>query len=75
MQYLLDLWRREPARIVSFVQMLLIVLVSVFGVNLTGEQQIAIVGLVSAAIILLGGEVTRANVYAPANVEDGDDPV
>jgi len=62
MQYLLDLWRREPARIVTFVQMVLIVAVSVFGVQLTGEQQTAIIGLVSAGIILLGGEITRSQV-------------
>lgn len=66
MQYLLDLWRREPARIVTFVQMVLVVAVSVFGVSLTGEQQTAIIGLVSAGIILLGGEVTRSQV-SPSN--------
>lgn len=62
MQSLLDLWRREPARIVAFSQMLLVVLVTVFGVNLTGEQQAAIIGLVAAALALLGGEITRSRV-------------
>lgn len=62
MTYLIGLWQREPARIVTFVQMVLIVGVSVFGLNLTGEQQTAIIGLVSAGIVLLGGEVTRSRV-------------
>jgi hypothetical protein len=62
MSYLLSLWQREPARIVTFVQMVLIVAVSVFGVNLSGEQQVAIIGLVSAGIVVLGGEVTRSRV-------------
>jgi hypothetical protein len=66
MSYLMDLWRREPARIVTFVQMVLVVAVSVFGVQLTGEQQTAILGLVMAAIVLLGGEVTRSQV-TPSN--------
>mgnify|MGYP000034904111 FL=1 len=62
MAYLIGLWQREPARIVTFVQMVLVVAVSVFGVQLTGEQQTAILGLVMALIVLLGGEVTRSRV-------------
>ncbi|MGE5229465.1 MAG: hypothetical protein ACM3MJ_07070 [Deltaproteobacteria bacterium] len=62
MTYLLDLWRREPARIIAFAQMLLVVLVTVFGIQLTGEQQAAIVGLVAAFLALLGGEITRSRV-------------
>lgn len=62
MQYLMGLWSREPARVVAFVQMALLVAVTVFGVNLSGEQQLAIMGLVAALIALLGGEITRSQV-------------
>lgn len=69
MEKLLELWKKEPARIVGFVVALLAVLTA-FGVQLTMEQQAAIVGIVVALLALLGTEVIRAQVYSPATHED-----
>lgn len=67
MSNLLDLWMREPARLVSFTTAVLAVAVA-FGVQIGTDQQTAIVGVVIAVISLLGGEITRANVFAPSTV-------
>lgn len=64
---LLELWGREPARVVTFVEILVFLLVS-FGVPITGEQQVQIIAIVGAFIVLLGGEVTRSQVSSPATV-------
>jgi hypothetical protein len=58
---LVSLWLREPARIVGLVTAVLALLVA-FGVGVTEHQQEAVVGVVSALLILLGGEVTRSRV-------------
>jgi hypothetical protein len=67
MTWLLDLWRQSPARIVAAVSALLIFLVA-FGVHLSTDQNGAILGLVSAVIVLLGGELTRSQVSSPNTV-------
>lgn len=69
METLIDLWRKSPARIVGFVTALLALLVA-FGVQVTTDQQVAILGIVSAVIILLGGEVTRSQVYSPNTFDE-----
>jgi hypothetical protein len=69
MQNLLNLWLREPARLVSFTTAFLALVVA-FGVQVTTEQQSAIVGLVIAVVSIVGGEITRANVYAPNTVSE-----
>lgn len=61
MDKLVDLWAREPARIVGLVVALLALLVA-FGVDITTEQQTAIVGIVTAILIVLGAELTRSKV-------------
>lgn len=61
MSKLLDLWMREPARIVGLVTAAIALLVS-FGVELSGQQQAAIVGAVIAVLVVLGAEVTRSRV-------------
>jgi uncharacterized membrane protein len=67
MQALISLWSREPARIVNGVLALLALLVA-FGIQIDTGQQAAIVGIVVAVIAILGGEVTRSQVSAPATV-------
>jgi hypothetical protein len=61
MDKLLALWAAEPARIVGLVVAGLALLVA-FGVNITTEQQTAIVGIVTAVLIVLGAELTRSKV-------------
>ena len=61
MSKILDLWMREPARIVGLVTAALALLVS-FGVEISGQQQAAIVGAVIAVLVVLGAEVTRSRV-------------
>ena len=47
----------------------LLVAVTVFGVNLTDDQQIAILGLVAALIALLGdGEIAEGSVWEAASL-------
>lgn len=69
MQNLLSLWLREPARIVSFTTAFLALLVA-FGVQITTDQSVAVTGIVISLIALVGGEITRANVYAPNTVNE-----
>lgn len=72
MDDLLNLWRREPARIVGFVSALIMLLIA-FNVPVTDEQKAAILAIVTAGLALLQAEVTRANVYAPETVERIED--
>lgn len=72
MDDLLNLWRREPARIVGFVAALMALLVA-FSVPLTDDQQKAVLAVVTATLALIQAEVTRANVYAPETVERIED--
>ena len=67
MAAILALWSREPARIVGFATALIALLVA-FGVQLDTGQQVAILGFVSALLILAGAEVTRSQVSSPATV-------
>jgi uncharacterized membrane protein (UPF0136 family) len=61
MQGLLDLWRREPALITGFVQAILVLAVA-FGLNVTVEQQGAILAFTAAALALVGAGITRSRV-------------
>lgn len=62
MAYFIDLWQREPARIVGFVTAILAVL-AIFGVPITADQQIKIIEAVVAFLFLMGSaEVTRSRV-------------
>jgi hypothetical protein len=61
MDKLMALWAAEPARIIGLVVAALTLLVSL-GVNITTEQQTAIVGIVTAVLIVLGAEFTRSKV-------------
>ena len=67
MTAILTLWSKEPARIVGFVTAGLTLLVA-FGVQLNNGQQVAILGFVSALLILAGAEVTRSIVSSPDTV-------
>lgn len=55
------LWGREPAMVVAFVQALLILGVT-FGLNLTQEQQGAILAVAALGL----GLITRSQVTPPA---------
>jgi hypothetical protein len=70
MQFLVDLWRREPVRIIGFVQTAVILAVA-FGLNLTADQQAAILAFVAAILALLGAEVGRSQVTPVARPDDG----
>lgn len=59
----------EPARLAGAVSALL-VLLAAFGLHLTGDQQGAIVGLVSAVVPIIAAEVTRSQVTPVARPED-----
>lgn len=61
MSRLIALWAAEPARIVGLVVAVLALLVA-FGVQISTEQQTAIVGAVTAIIVVLGAEITRSKV-------------
>jgi len=58
-----NLWGREPAMIVAFVQAVIVLGVS-FGLKLTPEQ----IGAILAVSALILGLVTRTQVTAPANL-------
>jgi len=58
------MFRREPALILGVVQAVIVLAVTL-GLQLTGEQQGAIL-TASTAILAL---ITRQSVFAPANVE------
>jgi hypothetical protein len=61
---------REPARIVGLVVAVLALAVN-FGVDITNDQQKAIIGVVTAVLVVLGGEVTRQNVASPYTLRKG----
>jgi len=69
MAWLVNLWRTEPARVVGFITALVALLVA-FGVELSSDQQNAILGIVAAVLILLGSEVTRSQVTPTAKAEE-----
>jgi hypothetical protein len=69
MAWLVNLWRTEPTRIIGFATAAVAFAVA-FGVQLTTQQQTAILGLVSALLIVLGAEVTRSQVDSPQTVTD-----
>lgn len=62
----------EPARIVGTlgaVVSALLVLLAAFGLDVTADQQAAILGLVAVAAPIAVGFLIRGKVYAPATVE------
>lgn len=61
MTRLIELWAREPARVVGLVVAALALLVA-FGLPITGEQREAIVGVTIAILAILGAEITRSRV-------------
>ncbi len=64
---------REPAAIVASVTgaaTAIIALVVAFGLDLTADQQTAILGVVAVAAPLIAGVVIRSKVFAPATVAD-----
>ncbi len=61
MSNLLDLWKSEPALVVGFVTAVLDLGIA-FGLPVTPDQKIAIVGVVSAALAMLGATFVRGEV-------------
>lgn len=67
----IDLVRRNPALVSSFVTAV-IALLAAFGVPISEDQRAAVVGVVAAVVALLSGAVTRAlvtPVYDPRDVD------
>lgn len=62
----------EPARIIGLVgaavQTILVLLVA-FGIDVTKDQQLAIIGAIAAIGTLITALLIRGKVYAPASVE------
>lgn len=52
---------REPAMILAAVQAVLLLVVA-FGLDISNEQQVAILGAGGAILALLGGAVVRSKV-------------
>lgn len=64
--------RTEPAVIVGAITAgatAVIALLVAFGVDLTAEQQAAVLGVVAVAAPVIAGLVIRGRVYAPATVD------
>jgi ABC-type nickel/cobalt efflux system permease component RcnA len=64
----MNLWGLEPAMITSVVVAALTLAVS-FGVPVSAEQREAIVALVSAVLVVVGGAVVRQQVVPVAKIE------
>ena len=64
----LNIWQAEPAMVIGLVTAVLALVVS-FGIPVSQDQRDAIVGVVSAVLILIGAVVVRANVYPAAKIE------
>jgi ABC-type nickel/cobalt efflux system permease component RcnA len=64
----MNLWGLEPAMITSIVVAALTLAVS-FGVPVSAEQREAIVALVSAVLVVVGGAVVRQQVVPVAKIE------
>ena len=71
---LLSLWSKSPARIVAFTIAALDLAVA-FGLNISTDQQSKIVAFVGALIVLLGGEIVRANVTSPNTIAHSNVPI
>ncbi len=67
MSNLLDLWRAEPALVVGFITAVLDLGIA-FGLPLTADQKVAIIGVVSAALAMLGATLVRAEVTPVAKL-------
>lgn len=64
---------REPATIIASITgaaTAIIALVVAFGLDLSTDQQTAILGVVAVAAPLIAGVVIRSKVFAPATVAD-----
>lgn len=67
--------RTEPALIVSAITAAaaaILALLAAFGLDLTGDQQTAILGVLTVLGPLVAGAITRGKVFSPASVEDLD---
>lgn len=63
---------KEPAAIISAVTAAVtavLALLVAFGLELTGDQQAAILGVAAVVAPLVAGLVTRSAVFSPASVE------
>ncbi|HEY4895213.1 MAG TPA: hypothetical protein VII01_03910 [Solirubrobacteraceae bacterium] len=60
-------WDKEPALIIGVVTAIL-ALATAFGLGMTSDQQTAILGIVAAALALIGSIVVRSQVASPATV-------
>ena len=58
-------WDKEPAIIIGVVTAVL-ALATAFGLGMTQDQQMAILGVVAAALALIGSVVVRSQVTSPA---------
>ena len=68
---MIDLVRRNPALVSSFVTAV-IALLAAFGVPISEDQRAAVVGVVAAVVALLSGAVTRALVTPVSDPRDVD---
>src|ERR1035437_8347754 len=58
-------WDKEPALIIGVVTAIL-ALATAFGLGMTHDQQMAILGVVAAALALIGSVVVRSHGTSPA---------
>ena len=63
-----DIWQKEPALITAFVTAIIVLAVT-FGVPISEEQKNAILGVLSALLMLGGAVAVRNTVYSPNTVE------
>jgi hypothetical protein len=64
----MNLWNREPARIIAVVSAGLM-LATAIGLTISAELSAAIIGFASVVIALVQGEVTRSQVSSPATMD------
>ncbi len=64
----MNIWQAEPAVIVAFVEAIIVLLVA-FGVPITSDQKVAIIGLTSAVLAVIGGFVVRSQVTPTTKVD------
>jgi hypothetical protein len=61
---------REPALVIGALTAVLVLLVQ-FGINITDEQQKAIINVATAVLVLGGAAWTRQNVASPYTLRKG----
>lgn len=63
---------KEPAAIVGIIVAFVaaaIALLTAFGLDISNEQKVAILGFAAPAYAIIQAVITRAKVYAPASVD------